>query len=138
MIHLKWVNIFWNNLLDTTPTLRGGLNQCVDTSTNFSNFSQQLLITSSYVAYTTFINLQSIITVDEPCRQCTPDVNGKLNHIFTDKKHSYNKLSWCGRLQSSQIFSTPTDSKSTNSLYKTQLVSLGSNQEGFEESNPQG
>jgi hypothetical protein len=41
-------------------------------------------------------------------------------------------------LISSQIFSTPTECKSTNSLYKTQVVSLGSNQEWFEESNPQG
>ena len=34
--------------------------------------------------------------------------------------------------------SAPTDNKSTSSMYKTQLVSLGSNQEWFEESNPQG
>ena len=34
--------------------------------------------------------------------------------------------------------SIPTDNKSTGSMYKTQLVSLGSNQEWFEESNPQG
>ena len=34
--------------------------------------------------------------------------------------------------------STPTENKSTNSMYKHQLASLGSNQEWFEESNPQG
>ena len=57
-----------------------GVNQCVDTYPNFSNFSQKLLTTGSYVAYTTFINLQCIITVNEPSRQSTQDVNGKLNH----------------------------------------------------------
>jgi hypothetical protein len=67
-------------VLDTTPTLRWGVNQCVDTLTNFSNFSQQSLITSSYVTYTTFINLQCTVIVDEPSRQSAPDVNGKLNH----------------------------------------------------------
>ena len=35
-------------LLDTTPTLRGGVNQCVDTYTNFSYFSQQSFTSSSY------------------------------------------------------------------------------------------
>ena len=46
-----WVTVWLLNLvwplLDTTPTLRGGVNQCVDTSTNFSYFSQQLLTSSS-------------------------------------------------------------------------------------------
>ena len=36
-------------LLDTTPTLRGGVNQCVDTYTNFSYFSQQSFTTSAYM-----------------------------------------------------------------------------------------
>ena len=47
---------YMSKLLDTTPTLRGGVNQCVDTYTNFSHFSQQSFITSSYRQHLLIIN----------------------------------------------------------------------------------
>lgn len=43
---LLFLTIASPKLLDTTPTLRRGVNHCVDTSTNYSHFSQQLLISS--------------------------------------------------------------------------------------------
>ena len=43
-------------VLDTTVTLTGVVNQCEDTFTKFSYFSQYLLITSFYTTYATFID----------------------------------------------------------------------------------
>jgi hypothetical protein len=43
-------------VLDTTPTLRGRVNQCVDTYTNFSYFSQQSFTASSYTQHLLIIN----------------------------------------------------------------------------------
>ena len=62
-----------------------------------------------------------IRTINQPDRQGTPDVNGKLNNIDSlIKTIKYNELWRCGRLQSSQIYQhqltirAPTLCASTN------------------------
>ena len=79
-----------------------------------------------------------IRTIDQPDRQGTPDVNGKLNNIDSlIKTIKFNKLLSVWKTPMFTDSSTPTNNKSTNSMCKHQLASLGSNQEEFEESNPQ-
>ena len=123
-------------MLDTTPTLRGGVNQCVDTYPNFSNFSKELVIIGSYVAYTTFINLQCIIIVNEPSRQSTPNVNGKLNHYSLIKTIHTISCRDAEDFNLLRSFSTPTEIRVPTLCTRPNLCSLRSNQEGFEESNP--
>ena len=79
-----------------------------------------------------------IRTIDQPDRQGTPDVNGKLNNIDSlIKTIKYNELWRCGRLQSLQIYQHQLTIRAPALCASPDLRSLGSNQEEFEESNPQ-
>ena len=61
-------------------------------------------------------------------------MNGKLNSILIKTIDTIS----CGRSLFSQIFSAPTEIRAPTLFTRPSLYSLGSNQEGFEESNPQG
>ena len=76
--------------------------------------------------------------IDQPDRQGTPDVNGKLNNVDSlIKAIKHNKLLGVWKPSIFVDSSTPIDIQSTGSKCKYQLASLGSNEEEFEESNPQ-
>ena len=75
----------------------------------------------------------NIVIVDQSHRQQPPDMNGELNSILIKTIDTINY----GRLQSSQIFPVPTKIRAPTLFTRPSLCSLGSNQEGFEESNPQ-
>ena len=74
--------------------------------------------------------------VNQSHKKETPNENGKLNNILI-KTIRYNMLVAMWKTSIFSDLSAPTENKRSNSYTRPNWCSLGSNQEGFEESNPQ-